>query len=115
MEKATANSVLNSGTWQNIWNNYQVLGVGRVGNKTKANLCKCTLSSDTAILLQDVSHSSTAPLYLKSEPPFLKAFTKCAFWLSAPLSPAPTLCASLNPDSSLTGHFDFEHVHSLLV
>lgn len=45
-------------------------GSGGIGNKTKANLCKCTLSPHTAILLQDVSHSSIAPLYLKSEPPF---------------------------------------------
>lgn len=112
MEKATANSVLNSWTWQNIWNNYQVLGVWGVGNKTKANLCKCTLSPDTAILLQDVSHSSIAPLYLKSEPPFPRPSQSV---LSDLVRHCPHFACLIQPNSSITGNFDFENVQSLLV
>lgn len=82
-------------TKTNTGDNCLLLGSrGGAGNKIKASLYKCTLSPNTAFLLQDVSHPSIAPLYLKPAPPLPKAFTECASDLvcHCPLSP---LCLPL--------------------
>lgn len=56
MEKATARSVLIHRLDENK-HSEQLGDLGGFGSKTKASMCKSTLSPDTAILLQDVVDS----------------------------------------------------------